>query len=53
VDYLVGEEGLPIKRACAHLWLSRSFYYQRPANKAKVDAPVIEVLNQVVAKNGR
>jgi putative transposase len=53
VDYLVGEEGLPILRACAHLGLSRSSYYQRPANKAKADEPVIEVLNQVVAKNGR
>jgi hypothetical protein len=53
VDYLVGEEGLPIKRACAYLGLARSSYYQRPASRAKVDDPVIKVLNQVVAKNGR
>ena len=53
MDYLVGEEGLPIKRACAYLGLARSSYYQRPASRAKVDDPVIKVLNQVVAKNGR
>ena len=53
MDYLVGEEGLPIKRACGYLGLASSSYYQRPASRAKVDDPVIEVLNQVLAKNGR
>ena len=33
--------------------LARSSYYERPVTRAKADAPVIEVLNQVVAKNGR
>jgi len=33
--------------------LARSSYYERPASKARADEPVIEVLNQVVAKNGR
>ena len=28
-------------------------YYERPNSKAKTDEPVIEVLNQVVDKNGR
>ena len=30
-----------------------SSYYERPSSRAKADEPVIEVLNQVVAKNGR
>ncbi len=30
-----------------------SSYYERPASRAKADEPVIEVLNQIVAKNGR
>ena len=50
---MVGEEAVPITRACAHLGLARSSYYERPASKAKADEPVIEVLNQVVAKHGR
>lgn len=33
--------------------LARSSYYERPTSRAKADEPVIEVLNQVVAKNGR
>ena len=33
--------------------LARSSYYERPETRAKADGPVIEVLNQVVAKNGR
>lgn len=33
--------------------LARSSYYERPRSKAKADEPVIEILNQVVAKNGR
>ena len=53
VDYLVGEEAVPITRACAHLGLARSSYYERPDSKTKADEPVIEVLNQVVAKHGR
>jgi putative transposase len=50
---LVVEEAVPITRACAHLELSRSSYYERPASKTIADAPVIDVLNQVVAKHGR
>ena len=33
--------------------LARSSYYERPPSKAKADEPVIEVLNQVVARHGR
>lgn len=33
--------------------LARSSYYERPTSRAKADEPVIEVLNQVVAKNRR
>ena len=50
---MVGEEDVPVIRACAHLGLARSTYYDRPDGRAKADAPVIEVLNQVVAKHGR
>lgn len=32
--------------------LARPSYYERPVGKAKADEPVIEVLNQVVAKHG-
>jgi putative transposase len=41
---------VPITRACAHLGLPRSSYYERPASKAIADTPVIDVLNQVVAQ---
>jgi putative transposase len=44
---------VPITRACAHLGLARSSYYARPACKSIADAPVIDVLNQVVSKHGR
>ena len=50
---MVGQEDVPIRRACAHLSLARSAYYDRPASKAIADAPVIDVLNQLVAKHGR
>jgi hypothetical protein len=52
VDYLVGEEAVPITRVCAHLGLARSSYYKCQANRAKADEPVIEALNQAVTKNG-
>ncbi len=50
---MVGEEAVTITRACAHLGLAKSLYYERPASKTIADAPVIDVLNQVVAKHGR
>jgi putative transposase len=53
VDYLVGEEKLPISRACGCVGLSRAAYYRKPTDRAKRDAPVVDVLNQIVAKHGR
>ena len=53
MDYLVGEEKLPITRACGCVGLSRAAYYRRPVNQAKRDAPVVDVLNQIVARHGR
>ena len=50
---MVGEQKLPITRACAHIGLARSSYYERPVTKCKADAPIADALNQVVAKNGR
>jgi putative transposase len=53
VDYLVGEEELPITQACGCVGLSRAAYYRKPMDYAKRDAPVVDVLNQIVAKHGR
>jgi putative transposase len=53
VDYLVGEEDLPASRACRYLGLARSCYYKRPVGLKASDEPVVEVLNQIIAKNGR
>ena len=33
--------------------LARASFYRRPADKVKRDAPVVDVLNQIVAKHGR
>jgi putative transposase len=33
--------------------LSRAAYYRKPADPAKRDAPVVDVLTQIVAKHGR
>jgi len=33
--------------------LARASFYRRPADKAQRDAPVVDVLNQIVAKHGR
>jgi hypothetical protein len=53
VDYLVGEEKLPITRACGCVSLSRAAYYRKPIDQSVKDAPVVDVLNQIVAKHGR
>lgn len=47
------ECGLSVKRACEALRLTRSAYYRPVRDRAVEDAPVVEGLNQVVAKNGR
>ena len=53
MDYLVGEEKLPISRACGCVGLSRAAYYRKPMDRSVKDAPVVDVLNQIVAKHGR
>jgi len=53
VDYLVGEEKLPITRAFGCVGLSRAAYYRKPMDQSVEDAPVVDVLNQIVAKHGR
>ena len=53
MDYLIGEEKLPVTRACGCVGLSRAAYYRKPMDQAKRDAPVVDVLNQIVAKHGR
>jgi putative transposase len=44
---------LAVQRACSCVGLARASFYRRPADKAKRDAPVVDVLNQIVAKHGR
>jgi putative transposase len=47
------DEKLPITRSCGCVGLSRAAYYRKPMDQAKRDAPVVDVLNQIVAKHGR
>ena len=42
-----------MQRACRCVGLARASFYRRPADKAKRDAPVVDVLNQIVSKHGR
>ena len=53
MDYLVGEECIPISVACSAVGLSRASYYKKPAGLREKDQPVMDALNQVVGKNGR
>ena len=53
MEYLVGEEGLAVQRACRCVGLARASFYRRPTDKAERDAPVVDVLNQIIAKHGR
>ena len=47
MDYLVGEEKLPITRACGCVDLSRAAYCRKPMDRSLKDAPVIDILNQI------
>ncbi len=47
------DEKLPITRACGCVGLSRAAYYRKPIDQSVKDAPVVDVLNQIVAKHGR
>ena len=53
MDYLVGEECIPISVACSAVGLSRASYYKKPAGLREKDQPAMDALNQVVGKNGR
>jgi len=53
VDYLVGEERLPVRVACEAIGLARATYYKKPVGLNQKDQPVIDALNQVVGKHGR
>ena len=53
VDYLVGEEHIPIIVACSAVGLSRAAYYKKHAGLREKARPVVDVLNQVVGRNGR
>jgi putative transposase len=53
VDYLVGEERLPVRVACEAIGLARATYYKKPAGLREKDRPVMDALNQVVGKHGR
>lgn len=47
------ERSLPVSRACRAANLGRSNYYRPRPDRLARDAPVIERLNEVVAKHGR
>ena len=53
MDYLVGEERLPVRVACEAIGLARATYYKRPLQSKEKDQPVIDALNLVVGKHGR
>ena len=53
MDYLVGEERLPVRVACEAIGLARATYYKKPAGLREKDRPVMDALNQVVGKHGR
>ena len=53
MDYLVGEERLPVRVACEAIGLARAIYYKKPAGLREKNQPVMDVLNQVVGKHGR
>jgi len=50
---LVQEHRLPVRRACQIVKLSRAAYYRQPGCTVERDAPVIEALNEIVARRPR
>ncbi len=48
VGWLVGERGLPIRRACRAVNWRRSNWYRKPADRAEADAPVIDAINEAL-----
>ena len=53
MDYLVGDERLPIRVACETIGLALATYYKIPAGLYEQDQSIIDALNQVVGKHGR
>ena len=53
VERLASEGGLSVQRACRAVGLSRAAYYRAADTPAVRDEPVIEALNDLVAKHGR
>jgi putative transposase len=50
---LVQEHGLPVRRACQAVRLSRAAYYRPPRSRLVRDAVVVTALNEVVARHSR
>jgi len=50
---LVHEHGLPVRRACQAVRLSRAAYYRPPGSRLQQDADVVTALNDVVARHTR
>lgn len=50
---MVNDHRLPIARACRIVRMSRSAYYKPTTDWAQRDAPVVDALNEIVAKRSR
>lgn len=50
---LVQDHGLPVRRACQAVRLSRAAYYRPPRSRLTRDTDVVTALNDVVARHAR
>ena len=50
---LVGDHGVPVRRACQAVRLSRAAYYRPPRSRLGRDLDVVGALNEVVARHAR
>jgi putative transposase len=50
---LVQEHGVPVRRACQAVRLSRAAYYRPPRSRLIQDADVVTALNKVVGRHSR
>jgi putative transposase len=53
VAVLVGDHGVPVRRACQAVRLSRAAYYRPPGSRLGRDLDVVGALNEVVARHAR
>jgi hypothetical protein len=53
MDYLVGEERLPVRVACEAVGPAHATSYKKPTGLNKNDLPLMDGLNQVIGKHGR